>query len=406
MPERRPDWLPVARWELYRIMRRKDFIISIFITPVLVFTITFLMTAFDRDADHKVAVARTDASGAVTARGAEALPPLKGFAWLDPGEAGADTAALAARLRARAFEAALVLRTHHDGRMSADIVTRREPPRWAREMRDAVRAEARRERARSIGISADQLAAIDDSVAIRTHVAMGARSGSRMGDFLVTFGILMLMVTVLLTSMSYLMVSISGEKQARVTEVVVSAIPAQAWMDGKIVAFTVLGLLTGVVWALSLLLLAVPFAFQLPVSINAFTMGVTVVFAVLGLYLYNAMISALMASAQNMQSASKWQGNFMMLPFIPFFFMGPMLDNPDMPLIAALSQVPFFSPVMIPVRLVQGSVPAWEIALAIVLLVAGCWAMRIVAGRIFRLGMLLYGKDMTLPELIRWARVK
>ncbi|HET9326970.1 MAG TPA: ABC transporter permease [Candidatus Eisenbacteria bacterium] len=406
MPERRPDWLPVARWELFRIMRRKDFIISILTTPLLVFGVSFMMTAFDRNRPHKVAVARTDASGAVTARGTQALPPHKGFTWLDPGDAGADSAALMTKLRGNAFEAALLIHVGDDGRWTTDLITRREPPRWAREMGDIVRAEARKDRGQRMGLTPAQLSALDDSVQVRTHVAVGTRSGGRMGDFLVTFGILILTVTVLLTSMSYLMVGISGEKQARVTEVVVSAIPAQAWMDGKILAFTAIGLITGLVWAGSTLMMAMMFAFRLPLTINLATMAITMVFALLGLYFYNAMISALMASAQSMQSASKWQGNFLMLPFIPFFFLGVLLDSPDSPLMMVLSQVPTFSPVLIPARLVTGGVQPWEVILALALLIAACWGMRIVAGRIFRLGMLLYGKDMNLPELIRWARVK
>jgi ABC-2 type transport system permease protein len=61
---------------------------------------------------------------------------------------------------------------------------------------------------------------------------------------------------------------------------------------------------------------------------------------------------------------------------------------------------------MIPLRLVLGAARSWEVVLALLLLVAACWVLRVAAGRVFRLGMLMYGKDMTLPELIRWARVK
>jgi ABC-2 type transport system permease protein len=86
--------------------------------------------------------------------------------------------------------------------------------------------------------------------------------------------------------------------------------------------------------------------------------------------------------------------------------MAGLLENPDSVAMMILSLVPFFTSVMIPARLVLGAVQPWEIALAFAILIASAWLMRLFAGRVFRLGMLMYGKDMTLPELIRWARVK
>jgi len=100
--------------------------------------------------------------------------------------------------------------------------------------------------------------------------------------------------------------------------------------------------------------------------------------------------------------ASKWQGNFIILPLIPLCFLGALVENPDSPAMMVLSQIPLLSPVMIPTRLVLGAAAWWEVALA--LLIAACVFMRLVAGRVFRLGMLMYGMDMTLPVLIRWAR--
>lgn len=406
MHDRRPEWLPVARWEVYRMARRKDFILSILVSPLIVLAVTLLSTLFEHKGDRKVAVVRTDVAGTIGDRGPETIPPLRGFAWVDPGASGVDTAALAAAVRARAFDAALVLRSADAGSWTVDLVTRRAPPRWSRALRAHLEAAMRRERALDMGFTKEQLAALDDTIVFRTHVAVGQDTGSRRGDLWMTVGCLMLLVAVLTTSMSYMMVGISGEKQARVTEVVLSAISAQAWMDGKIIAFTAIGLLTGAVWTGSLLLLAGPLAFRIPESVNLGNLGLTALFGLLGLYLYNALISGLMASAQNMQTASKWQGNFMLLPFIPILFLNSLIENPDSAGMMVLSQVPFFSPVMMPLRLVQGAARHWEVVLALLLLVGTCWIMRRAAGRVFRLGMLMYGKDMTLPELLRWTRVK
>lgn len=401
-----PAWVPVARWETYRMLRRKDFIISIVMSPLIVLAVSLLSSFFAEKGDREVAVIRTDATGAAHARGRLALSPLAGFTWVDPADSGTDTAVLIAAVRARKFDAALILRPADTGPWTADLVTRRAPPRWARGLREHLNAELRRDRAQAMGFTPQQLAALDDTIVIRTHVALGQGTGNRRGDLWVTTGVLMLLIAVLMTSMSYMMVGISGEKQARVTEVIMSAVPAQAWMDGKIIAFTAMGLLTGAVWAGSLLLLAGPLGVHLPGSVNWANLGPTALFGLLGLYLYNALVSALMASAQDMQSASKWQTNFMLLPILPVFFLPGLLGNPDSAAMVALSQVPFFSPVMIPLRLVLGAARSWEVVLALLLLVAACWVLRVAAGRVFRLGMLMYGKDMTLPELIRWARVK
>jgi len=400
--------MPVARWELSRILRRADFIISVLLTPALLFGLSFVMSAMrGAGGDHRVAVVRTDGEGRVTARGAAALPARGGFEWLDPGEAGADTSALAAALRARTWDLAVVLRRPDARRWDAEVFSRRDPPAWVHDVRAHVHETARRERALALGLDSAQVASLDDSVGFRTRSAFesaGGRGQSRRAALFVTLAILMLTILTVLTSISYMMVGISGEKQARVTEVVMSAVPAQAWMDGKIIAYTVVGLVSGAVWGASLLVLAGPFAFQIPQSVNALNVSLTVLFALLGLYFYNALIAALMASAQNLQTASRWQSNFVMLPFLPVAFMGALMENPDSGAMVGLTLVPLFSPFMAPVRLVQGSMAVWEIALALALLVVACGWMRRAAGRVFRLGMLMYGKDMTLPELVRWMR--
>ena len=405
--ERRPDWWPVARWELLRIVRRPDFMLSVVLTPLLAIGVSVGMGALTKNRSHSVAVVRVDASGAVTARGEGALPPLKGIRWLDPGDAAGDTTALAAAVLDKRFDAALVLPASLGGESpEVHLVTRRTGAFWTPALEPHVAAQRLQERAAAFGLSAEQVASLGSEPQWRRHVSIRDTRGDRRGTVLVTFAILMLMVTVLLTSISYLMVGISGEKTARVTEVVVSAVSPQAWMDGKILAFTAVGLIVGIVWAGSLLLLAGPMSFMLPGSIDAGYLVITLLYATLGLMLYNAFIAALMASAQNMQTASRWQGSFVMLPFLPLMFLGALLDSPDAPWLVVVSHIPFFSPVMLPARMVLAAVPPWELALGLIVLAVSFWFMRIVAGRVFRMGMLMYGKDMTLPELIHWARVK
>jgi ABC-2 type transport system permease protein len=407
MPESRPDWLPVARWEFVRIVRRADFILSVLLTPAFLFVVSLVMGRVNRADPVPVAVVRLDRAGTELARGPAALPPRRGVRWVDPGPAGADTTALIRAVRERRYEAALVVRGDSSlGAPLVDLVTRRERPRWAADLAPFLARQARGAWAARAGLGPAEVAALGDSITLRAHVALAQRSGSRRGDFLLTFAVLLLMTTVIMVSISYLMVGISGEKSARVTEVVISAVPAQAWMDGKLIAFTGVGLVVGVAWAAALLLMAGSFAFVLPATVNVPGLLLTALFALLGLYLYNALIAGLMASAQSLQSASKWQSNFVALPFIPVMFLGALIEHPDSPAMAILSQLPVFSPVMVPARFVLGGIRPWEVALALALLALACWFTRLAAGRVFRLGMLMYGKDMTLPELLRWARVK
>ena len=407
MPERRHPWLPVARWEFVRTVKRVDFVASVLAAPVGMLLLAALLGAAGNHKAVTVAVARVDAAGATIARGSAALPALHGFRWVDPGAAGGDTTKLSDGVRARTFDAALVLRPiGASGSPAADLVLRRGAPLWKGALQTFLTGQMRHERAVALGLSPAALASLEDSITFRRHVAFGSRAAGNRADLLVTLALLGLFVTVILTSNSYMMAGISGEKTARVTEVVVSAISAEAWMDGKIVALSGVGLVIGLVWSATMLLMAGPMAFALPGTINVGNMFVALAFAILGLYFYNALIAGLMATAQNFQSAMKWQANFIMLPFIPFVCFKGLMENPDSPSLVVLSMVPFFSSIMIPTRLVLGAVRPWEVALAGALLLGACVLVRIAAGRIFRMGMLMYGKDMTLPELLRWARTR
>ena len=414
---RGPEWLPVFRWELKRVLRRGDFIVSVLLTPLLALAFGALPRLMEgRKETATIAAVQPGAQGGLVPA---VLPAAERVRWTGmpedprvrndapPGGTFA-FAALERAVRERIVAGAVVLAADFDTSGRATLIVRSGRPAWVSPVREALEEHAREQRARALGLAPAQLSSLLAPVQVeeRTASASGASRDQKTAraERIVGLAILTLMMTVLLSTISYFMIGISGEKLARVTEVVVSAIRAEAWMDGKILAFTVVGLIMAAVWALSLLLLGGAFAFALPGSVRAGNVLLYAAYAVLGLYFYNALFAAVLATMQGIESSAKFQGYFFMLPFLPFAFMVPALRNPDAPWLVALSQVPTFSQTLIPVRMALEAVQPWEIALGLAVLAAGSWWMRGVAGRIFRLGMLMYGKDPTLPEILRWAR--
>ena len=94
-----------------------------------------------------------------------------------------------------------------------------------------------------------------------------------------------------------------------------------------------------------------------------------------------------------------------MMPIIvPIILMPAVVDTPDATWALILSLIPVFSPILMPVRNTVMSVPLWQNLAAIGLLVLAIWGMAWVAGRIYRVGILMKGKTPTLPQLLHWIR--
>ena len=400
---RRADWLPVARWESRRTLLRKDFLFSVLFLPVLIVGVGALMVWFklrDQRQVHTVAVVARDASGAVRER---PLPERRGFQWIVPPESLRTREALVAAVRDRRYAGALILPADYAERGAAEVIVRRGGPGWKRSLDREVQAQARRDRAAGYGVDTAALARIDAPVTTTEVVAIPAGRVSRM-DRAAAFVVVSLLIVSLFVSTSYMAIGITGEKQARVTEVIVSAIPAQAWIDGKIVAFTIIGIAQAALWVGAAAILPVFFPIPPPSGLNPAMLGVSAVLFLLGLVLYIGLFALILSTIKDLQSTSKFQAYLYFLPVIPFWFLEPAIENPDSPWVMVVSQIPFFSPFLIPGRMTVGGVAPWEIALAIVLLIAGAWLLRRAAGVAFRVAMLMYGKELTLPELVRWAR--
>ena len=115
--------------------------------------------------------------------------------------------------------------------------------------------------------------------------------------------------------------------------------------------------------------------------------------------------SGISAVTSNMREAQQFSVWFTFLTFIPFYLLPTLIGHPGAPLAVALSLIPPTAPVSTMLRLTAPSsaVPAWQIGLSLALLAAAGWFVLRAAARIFRVGLLMYGKTPSLPEILRWA---
>lgn len=109
---------------------------------------------------------------------------------------------------------------------------------------------------------------------------------------------------------------------------------------------------------------------------------------------------------KDLQSASNSQGLVVMLPMLSFLFLGPVISNPDGVIALFASLFPFTSPAMMMLRSGLTVVPRWQLLVSGSLLVLTTWATIMMAAKVFRIGMLMYGKNATMQEIFKWLRYK
>src|SRR5699024_9741754 len=125
--------------------------------------------------------------------------------------------------------------------------------------------------------------------------------------------------------------------------------------------------------------------------------------AVLGYLLFASLFVGIGATIEDVSTSSNFQGLVIMLPFLPFVFAGPILTDPNGIVAKVTSFIPFTSPSVMLVRLSTLDEWPWmEIIISIVILILSVWLFMKLAGKIFKTGILLYGKNATPKEIWKW----
>ena len=230
-------------------------------------------------------------------------------------------------------------------------------------------------------------------------------------------GAMVLYITMILYG-AYVLRAVLDEKRNRVVEVVLSALSPWRLMLGKILGVGLMGLTQVGIWvacAAMIGLLGVPMvAAALPAAdlseIAEFlpglgALGLLLVFFILGYFLYSSLFAAVGAMCNTEEEAQQAQFPVITLLIAPFMMQMMTLGGRAPGWMDWAAVFPFFSPVMMYPRAVAGSVPWWMVALSLVLMAVAVVGTAWVAGRIYRVGILMQGKRPTLREVVRWIRV-
>jgi ABC-2 type transport system permease protein len=223
--------------------------------------------------------------------------------------------------------------------------------------------------------------------------------------------LLMILYTSILMWGQIVMTSVIEEKTSRVVEVMASGVSSTTLLAGKLLGVGGAGLTQFLVWSLSLLgaslAMAGPLAGASPFTMPEITplMLVSfVLFFLLGFFFYAALYASIGAAVNTVQEAQNLVFPVIMPIIVGMVSFPAAIEAPDGLLSVTLSMIPGISPLIMFLRIVVLTPPVWQVALSIGLLALGILGVLWVSARIYRVGILMYGKKPTFPELMKWVR--
>ncbi len=273
---------------------------------------------------------------------------------------------------------------------------------------DAISRATSERRIEQAGLNAEQVRNLTKEITLKV---VNERGESGRGRIMLA---LSLMIMIYLTVLIYgitVMRGVTEEKQNRIIEVLLSSVRPFDLLMGKVIGIGLVGLTQYVFWALCGLLLsgvaALPaiamYSTQIP-KLSLSLMIFFVVYYVLGYFLYATLYAMVGSIVSNDDDGQQAQMPISMTFMIAWILSVLVMENPTGTAATILSLIPFFGPSLMFMRIALEAAPAWQIALSIVLMVATIIGVVWLAAKIYRVGVLMYGKRPTIPELVRWLR--
>ena len=222
---------------------------------------------------------------------------------------------------------------------------------------------------------------------------------------------MVLMYTTFFVYGGQVMRGVIEEKSSRIVEIIIASVRPTELMLGKIIGIGLVGLTQYLVWSILAMNLSLPgIATVLSSSdmgvprIPVAMLGYFILFFVLGYFVYASVYTTIAAPFNSEQEATQ----FMMIPIVlilaGFMVYPAVMNNPNGNVALFFSLFPFTSSLVMFLRTAVSEPPAWQVLLSIFLLIATTVGLAWFAGRVYRVGILMYGKKPTIPEILRWVR--
>lgn len=235
------------------------------------------------------------------------------------------------------------------------------------------------------------------------------------GTFIISYFLVLVLYMTLLFYGQIILRGVIEEKSSRVVEIVLSSLKPIQLMAGKIVGIAAVGFTQYAIWALfglaasryskRLLTGFLPSAESFPIpSIPPYILVYFVLFFILGYFLYATMYAAIGSMVNSEKEAQQLIMPVVMFLVVPILLMMFVIRSPDSTFSVVLSLIPFFAPILMLLRICVLLPPFSQIAASIVLLFLSILLMIWLVAKIYRVGILMYGKRPSFGEILKWVR--
>jgi ABC-type Na+ efflux pump, permease component len=279
--------------------------------------------------------------------------------------------------------------------------------------KDAVNDAVRSQRLADASISESKLREIGQTVNFdeKGLDEKGEEKDSE-GTFVAAFIIgLMIYITLAIYGQA-IMSAVVEEKETRIAEILFSSARPFELMLGKLVGVGLAALTQLTIWIVSAAIIvgfgmaglnAAGMAFS-PPEITPLMVVYFFVFFLLGFFLYASIFALIGSMVTTVQEGSQFAFPPIMILLVAFYFSFAVIRDPNSELSFWVSIAPFLAPIAMPVRILAETPPFWQIALSALLNLIAIAGIVWLASRVYRVGMLIYGKRATIPEVLKWIR--